>query len=119
MTDFTNPARLSAGQRIASFSAAAVLGLLLVSGASTAKAQTRPGAFYTATLTEAAAATRTVAGGLGWSCAGPACTAPRGTSRPAIVCARLVRELGPVSAFAADGRALEAADLERCNASAR
>lgn len=119
MTNFTNPARLSAGQRIASFSAAAVLGLLLVTGASTAEAQTRAGAYYTATLGEAAAATRTVAGGLVWNCAGTACTAPRGTSRPVIVCARLVRELGPVTAFSADGRALESADLERCNASAR
>lgn len=118
MTDFVNPARLSLAQRIGSFAAAAVLGLLLVSGASTAKAQTRTG-YYTATLGEAAATPRTVAGGLVWNCAGTACTAPRGTSRPAVVCARLVRELGRVSAFSADGRAFEQADLDRCNASAR
>lgn len=119
MTNLSNPARLSTGQRIGSFAAAAIFGLLLVTGASTAQAQTRTGAYYTATLSEAPAATRTVSGGLVWNCAGTACTAPRGTSRPAIVCARLVRELGPITAFSAGGNALAAADIERCNANAR
>lgn len=112
-----NALRLSPLQHMVAVVGAVAIPLMLISGAA-ANAQARGGSYYNATLTTAAHAPRTVAGALIWNCSGTACTAPRGTSRPAVVCARLVRELGPVSAFSADGRALEGADLERCNAAA-
>ena len=75
------------------------------------------GAYYRAELTAPATTTgATLAGGLVWNCADTACAAPKGTSRPAIVCARLVKEVGEVSTFTAGGKALEAEDLARCNA---
>jgi hypothetical protein len=54
-----------------------------------------------------------------WNCAGGGCTAGKSNSRPAIVCAALVRQIGPVSSFAAGGEALAPDQLEKCNARAR
>ena len=73
------------------------------------------GPFYTAQLAQPAADTRTVAGGVLWQCDGHSCVADKGTSRPVVMCARLARAVGPVEAFSADGKALEAKDLDRCN----
>ena len=73
------------------------------------------GAYYRAQLSAPAAEASTIAGGIVWKCADTSCAAPKGTSRPAIVCARLAKEVGPVSAFTAGGKALEAEDLARCN----
>lgn len=112
-----NALRLSPAQRLLSFAGAVGIAVSLLSGAA-ADAQPRSGAFYSATLATAAEAPRTVAGGVVWSCAGTDCSAPRGTSRPGVMCARLVREVGAVTAFTANGEALDAAALERCNASA-
>ena len=78
-------------------------------------AQAAEGAYYRAQLSAPAAKTSAVAGGLVWKCAETNCAAPKGTSRPAIVCARLVKEVGPVSSFIADGKALEGEALARCN----
>jgi hypothetical protein len=78
-------------------------------------AQAAEGAYYRAELIAPAATGQALAGGLVWKCAETACAAPKGTSRPAIVCARLAREVGAVSTFTAGGKALEAEDLARCN----
>lgn len=112
-----NHLRLSPLQRFGSFAAAVLIATTLLSGAA-ADAQTRPGAFYTATLAAPAEASRAIAGGVVWNCTGSDCSAPRGTSRPAVMCARLVREVGAVTAFVANGTALDATALERCNAAA-
>lgn len=113
-----NSLRLSFAQHLLSFAGAIIIVASLFVGA-TAIAQPRTaGAYYTATMATPASAPRAVAGSLVWNCAGTTCSASRGTSRPAIVCARLVRELGPVTSFVANGQALEAADLQRCNAAA-
>lgn len=112
-----NSLRLSTAQRFGSFGAAVLIATTLLSGAA-ADAQPRSGSFYSATLTAPAEAPRAIAGGVVWTCAGTDCSAPRGTSRPGVMCARLVREVGTVSSFTADGVALDAAALERCNAAA-
>ena len=111
-----NTLRLSPIQHFASMAGAVVIVASLFAGAA-AIAQPRTG-FYSATLNNAAAQPRTVAGGVVWSCEGTNCSAPRGTSRPAVICGRLVRELGPVTSFAANGEALDADALARCNGSA-
>ena len=110
--------QLSLAQRLISFAGAIVIALVLYSGAA-ASAQTRTGGYYSATLVAPASTGRTVAGSVVWTCDGAACSAPRGTSRPAIICARLAREVGRVESFSANGQQLESADLERCNAAAR
>ena len=50
-----------------------------------------------------------------WNCAGGACSAGKSSSRPAVVCAALVKEVGPLRSFAVQGRALDAQQLEKCN----
>ncbi len=89
--------------------------LTLGAAVSPAPAQAGEGAFYRAQLAAPAAKGTAVAGGLAWKCAETACAAGKGTSRPAIVCARLVKKVGQVSAFTAGGKALDAEDLARCN----
>jgi hypothetical protein len=111
-----NALRLSPLQHFASMAGAIVIVASLFAGAA-ATAQPLSG-FYSATLNAAPAEPRTVAGGVVWACEGTSCTAPRGTSRPAVICGRLVRELGPVASFTANGEAFDAAALARCNGTA-
>lgn len=80
-----------------------------------APASAAEGAYYRAELTAPASKGSAVAGGLVWKCAQTNCAAPKGTSRPAVVCARLAKEVGAVNTFTAGGKALEAEDLARCN----
>jgi hypothetical protein len=54
-----------------------------------------------------------------WSCTAGACTGASDYSRPLIVCQSLAKKAGRVEAFRVNGQALAAADLERCNASAK
>ncbi|GGD86829.1 hypothetical protein GCM10011515_02900 [Tsuneonella deserti] len=78
-------------------------------------AEAADGAYYRAELVTATTASRPVVGGMAWNCAGNACAAAKGTSRPAVVCARLAKEVGALATFTAGGKALEAEDLARCN----
>lgn len=71
--------------------------------------------YYTAQLAQPAAQSQAIAGGVAWSCEGTACVAPKGSSRPLRMCRELNRELGEVSAFTANGEALDAEALARCN----
>jgi hypothetical protein len=55
-----------------------------------------------------------------WRCAGTACVSSNETStRPAIVCAALARQVGALRSFSANGRAFGAEELQACNARAR
>ena len=73
------------------------------------------GAYYTATLANAADENRAVAGGVAWVCQGTTCVANKGSSRPSRVCRGLAREFGEITAFTANGEALDEKDLARCN----
>jgi hypothetical protein len=73
------------------------------------------GPYYTATLAQPADESRAIAGGVVWACEGNTCVANKGTSRPSRVCRGLAREFGEITAFTADGEALEEKDLARCN----
>ena len=79
-------------------------------------AQARSAApFYTAELAQPADQARAIAGGVAWNCRGTSCVAGKGRSRPLRMCRELQREFGEISAFVADGEALPAEDLARCN----
>ena len=54
-----------------------------------------------------------------WKCSNSGCVGTRSNSRPAIVCAVLVRAVGRVSSFAEEGRAMPPEELEKCNARAK
>ena len=113
---------------IAIFGALAWTTLTIGTAIAPAPVQAADGPYYRAELTAPAAtghcaATaprrqigQALAGGLVWKCAETVCAAQKGTSRPAIVCARLAKEVGAVANFTAGGKALEAKDLARCNA---
>ncbi len=110
--------RLSPLQHFVSLFAALFIAATLFTGAAV-NAQTRTsGPTYRAELAQPVAEAQIVASGVVWSCTGTACTAARATSRPVMVCARLVREAGAVTSFTVSGTALSAIDLERCNAAA-
>jgi hypothetical protein len=55
-----------------------------------------------------------------WRCTESACVSTNRTStRPAIVCAALAREVGALKSFSAEGRAFGPEELQSCNARAR
>ena len=55
-----------------------------------------------------------------WHCTDNACVSANETStRPAIVCAALARQVGALRSFSANGRAFGAEELQACNARAR
>lgn len=107
---------LSSARPFAAFVALAWTTLTIGSAIAPAPAQAAEGPYYRAELAAPAKAAKPIAGGMVWSCSQNACTSGKGTSRPAIVCARLVKEVGPVASFTAAGKALEADDIARCNA---
>lgn len=75
--------------------------------------------YYSAEPATAPAQARLVARDNVWTCAGATCVSGRGSSRPAVVCAALVRQVGALRNFSVEGRAFEAAELESCNSRAR
>ena len=55
-----------------------------------------------------------------WRCAGSACVSTNRTStRPAVVCSALARQVGALKSFAVAGRAFAAEELQTCNGRAR
>ena len=60
-------------------------------------------------------ATQVAVDGRIWSCAGNACTSPRGDPRPAVACRKLARKVGTVTRFATPQADLDAAGLATCN----
>jgi hypothetical protein len=54
-----------------------------------------------------------------WRCAEAHCVAAESGSRPAIVCAVLARQVGPLRSFTVAGQALAAEELDHCNGRAR
>lgn len=75
------------------------------------------GAFYRAELSTPADSTnaRPIVSGQVWKCSGTACVSGEATSRPAIVCARIAKEVGPLAAFTAGEKVFAAEELARCN----
>jgi hypothetical protein len=54
-----------------------------------------------------------------WNCGPAACQGATDESRPLVLCQSLAKRAGRLDSFIVDGRALSAAELERCNASAK
>ena len=62
---------------------------------------------------------RIIARDIIWTCGADACQGATDESRPLVLCQSLAKRAGRLDSFIADGRALSAAELERCNASAK
>jgi hypothetical protein len=62
---------------------------------------------------------RIVARDIIWSCGPDACQGATAESRPVVLCEGLAKRAGRIDSFLVDGRALSAAELDRCNAAAK
>jgi hypothetical protein len=74
---------------------------------------------YSAKPVEAPAANRIVGKNIAWTCAGGTCRGSTELSRPLVICQDLAKRAGRIDSFLADGRALSADELSKCNASAK
>ena len=92
---------------------AAILPLASLGAPVTAAAD---GPYFRAELAAPTQESRAIAGGILFQCRGTTCLAGRSGHRPLRVCRQLVREVGAVVAFSADGEAMSEEDLARCNA---
>jgi hypothetical protein len=54
-----------------------------------------------------------------WNCGPAACQGATENGRPVVLCQSLAKRAGRIDSFVVDGRALSAAELDRCNASAK
>lgn len=73
---------------------------------------------YSATLAAAPETNKVMVAGTVFQCNGADCTAREAASSPMRVCSALVKETGPVAAFAFAGKAFDEAKLAKCNAAA-
>ncbi len=97
----------------------ALVGTAAAFAATAIPARAASGPFYSATLTRPMdGVQKVIQKGVLWKCDGAQCSAPRDTSRPTIVCARLVQKVGPVTRFATPQGDLAEQDLARCNEAA-
>jgi hypothetical protein len=62
---------------------------------------------------------RIVARDIIWTCGPDACQGATAESRPIVLCEGLAKKAGRIDSFLVDGRALSAAELDRCNAAAK
>jgi hypothetical protein len=62
---------------------------------------------------------RFIAADIVWNCGPAACQGATDESRPAVLCQSLAKRGGRIESFLVDGRAFSAAELDRCNASAK
>jgi hypothetical protein len=56
---------------------------------------------------------------ISWSCAGDTCRGSTEASRPVILCQDLAKHAGRIESFVADGEALSAEQLTKCNSAAK
>ena len=75
-------------------------------------------ASYSAKLAEPTT-NRFIARDIVWSCGPQACQGATDNGRPLVLCQSLAKRAGRVDSFVSNGFALSAAELDRCNASAK
>jgi hypothetical protein len=54
-----------------------------------------------------------------WKCGDTGCAAAQGTSRPAVICAVLAKQVGTLRSFSFKGEEISAEELDKCNARAK
>lgn len=75
--------------------------------------------YYSVTPAVAPTKASVITGGMLWKCDGGICTAGRGSSRDGIVCEQVVKRVGALTSFSANGAAFDTAALAKCNARAK
>ena len=76
-------------------------------------------ATYSAKPAMPAAVKRIVVRDIAWACGPEACQGRTDYGRPLLLCQGLAKQAGRLESFAVDGRALGAAELDKCNSAAR
>jgi len=76
-------------------------------------------ATYSASPVTPVAAKHIVARGVAWACGPEACRTSTDTSRPILLCQGFAKKAGRLESFTVDGRAMAAAELDKCNSAAR
>jgi hypothetical protein len=94
---------------------AALLSIALLS-TSTAYAQARG---FVAVPESAPAKANVMTRATLWKCSGATCAATKSDDRPAVLCRLAVKEMGPLTSFAAAGVPFDPTALAECNAAAR
>ncbi len=89
------------------FTAAALIAAPAIAGNYSAKPMTAP------------ASAKIIGKDISWACGPAACQGSTEESRPLVLCQDLAKRAGRLESFSADGRALGAAELDKCNASAK
>ena len=74
---------------------------------------------YSANPVTAPATPKIIGKDISWSCGADACKGSTDASRPLVICQDLAKRVGRIESFTADGRALNTAELDKCNASAK
>ena len=76
-------------------------------------------ATYSAKPIAAPAAGKIIGKNISWSCAGDTCRGSTEASRPLVLCQDLAKRAGRLESFTADGQALSAEQLAKCNSAAK
>ena len=74
---------------------------------------------YSAKPAAAPGQARIIGKDIAWNCAAGTCRGATESSRPLVICQDLAKRAGRIASFEADGRALAAEQLAKCNASAK
>lgn len=74
---------------------------------------------YVAKPTTAPVEAKITAKDIRWTCADGACRGSTELSRPVVLCQDLAKKAGRIDSFIADGRALGADELAKCNKDAK
>ena len=74
---------------------------------------------YSAKPVTAPASAKIIGKDISWACAGGTCRGSTEESRPLILCQDLAKRAGRLENFAADGQALAADQLAKCNSAAK
>jgi hypothetical protein len=74
---------------------------------------------YSAKPVAAPAAGKIIGKDISWACAGDTCRGSTDSSRPMILCQDLAKRAGQIESFIADGKALAADQLAKCNSAAK
>ena len=74
---------------------------------------------YSAKPIAAPASAKIIGKDISWACAGGTCRGSTEESRPLILCQDLAKRAGRLESFVADGAALPADQLDKCNSAAK
>ena len=74
---------------------------------------------YSAKPVTAPSAAKIIGKDISWACSAAGCRGTTEASRPLVLCQDLAKRAGPIESFVADGQALTAEQLGKCNASAK